>query len=152
MRIIISFLLPFLAGAIGSLATYPAIPTWYASLIKPSWNPPNFLFGPVWTILYILMGVSFYLVISQKKNKMVRLAIQPYYVQLILNTLWSIVFFGFKDLYLALINIAFLWIFIVLTILDFYKVKKLAAYLMIPYLLWVSFAAFLNLTVYLLNR
>jgi translocator protein len=152
LKLIISLLLPFLAGAVGSLATFSAIPTWYAGLIKPAWNPPNFLFGPVWTILYIMMGISYYLVITQKFTKKVLAATRIYYFQLIFNTLWSVVFFGYKNPFLGLFVITVLWASIALTIIDFYRVKKVAAYLLVPYILWVSFASFLNLTIFLLNR
>lgn len=150
-KLTISVLLPFLAAGVGSFATYSAIPTWYAGLIKPAWNPPNYLFGPVWTILYILMGISFYLVISGKFDKKVHRAIRIYYLQLIFNTLWSVIFFGFQNPLLAFIVIIVLWILIALTIIDFYKIKKIAGYLLIPYILWVSFASVLNLAIYLLN-
>lgn len=152
MKLVISLLLPFLAALVGSLATNPAIPGWYANLVKPSWNPPNYLFGPVWTVLYILMGISFYLIIKGEFNKKVHRAMRIYYLQLIFNTLWSVVFFGFNNLPLSLVVMAMLWILIVFTIIDFYKIKKLAGYLLIPYILWVSFASFLNFTIFFLNR
>jgi tryptophan-rich sensory protein len=138
------------AGFIGSFFTYSAIPDWYAGLNKPPFNPPNWVFGPVWTLLYILMGISFY-TIWISKSKFKKKGIKIFLIQLILNTSWSIAFFGFKNPELALINIIVLWIAIFLTIKSFLKISKVAAYLLIPYLLWVSFAGILNLSIVLLN-
>jgi len=152
LKLLVSLLLPFLAAAVGFLATYSAIPVWYAGLIKPTWGPPNYLFGPVWTILYLMMGISYYLVITQKFNKKVLSATRIYYLQLIFNTLWSVVFFAYQSPFLAFLVIIVLWTLIIITIVDFYRVNKIAAYLMIPYILWVSFASILNLTIFLLNR
>ncbi|MCL5970621.1 MAG: tryptophan-rich sensory protein [Patescibacteria group bacterium] len=133
------------AGVIGSVFTINAIRTWYATLNKPFFSPPNWIFGPVWTILYILMGISLYLVWVRVKVPVV------FWVQLILNALWSIIFFGLKNPTLALINIIALWIAIVLTVKAFYKINKLAGNLLIPYLAWVTFAALLNLSIVILN-
>lgn len=130
----------------GSFFTISAIPSWYATLSKPFFSPPNWIFGPVWTILYILMGVSLYLVWLKKKVPTV------FWVQLILNAVWSIIFFGIKNPALALVDIAAFWIAIVLTIKTFYKINKVAGNLLIPYLLWVSFAAFLNYNIWILNK
>ncbi len=133
------------AGIVGSFFTISSIPTWYVTLNKPSFSPPNWIFGPVWTILYILMGISLYLVWTKKKIPPV------FWIQLILNAAWSVIFFGLKNPTLALIEIAALWIVIVLTIKAFSKINKLAGRLLIPYLLWVSFASILNLMIVLLN-
>ncbi len=138
------------AGFIGSFFTYSAIPDWYAGLNKPPFNPPNWVFGPVWTLLYILMGISFYL-IWISKSKLKQKGIKIFSIQLILNTSWSIVFFGFKNPELAFINIIVLWIAIFLTIKSFFKISKVSAYLLVPYLLWVSFAGILNFSIVLLN-
>jgi len=132
---------------VGSIFTTPAIPGWYATLQKPSFSPPNFLFAPVWTTLYILMGISLALILN-KKNKT---AIIFFVVQLVLNSLWSILFFGLKSPKLAFVEIIFLWLAILITILKFFKISKLAGWLFVPYLLWVSFASFLNLTIVKLN-
>jgi translocator protein len=141
-----------LAGVIGSFFTMDAIPTWYAALTKPSFNPPNWVFGPVWTTLYILMGISLYLVwISKKKTDERRQGIIFFFVQLGLNTLWSILFFGLQSPFFAFIEIVILWFMILLTMISFYKVRKIAAYLLVPYILWVSFASILNLSIYFLN-
>lgn len=142
-----------LAGLLGSLFTAPAIPAWYASLNKPVFSPPNWLFGSVWTVLYTLMGIAASLVWSQGVAKRrVKQALIIFAIQLILNTLWSIIFFGLKSPLLALIEIMILWYFIILTTLKFIKISKAAGFLLIPYFLWVSFAAFLNFSIYLLNR
>jgi len=132
---------------VGSIFTTSAIPGWYATLQKPSFSPPNFLFAPVWTTLYILMGISLALILN-KKNKT---AIIFFVVQLVLNSLWSILFFGLKSPKLAFVEIIFLWLAILITILKFFKISKLAGWLFVPYLLWVSFASFLNLTIVKLN-
>jgi len=132
---------------VGSIFTTPAIPGWYATLQKPSFSPPNFLFAPVWTTLYILMGISLALILN-KKNKT---AIIFFVVQLVLNSLWSILFFGLKSPKLAFVEIIFLWLAILITILKFFKISKLAGWLFVPYLLWVSFASVLNLTIVKLN-
>lgn len=150
-KFLISLFLPFLAGGLGSAATMPAIPTWYATLNKPLWQPPNWLFGPVWTTLYVLMGVAFFLVIKNKSLKEVKSAIIIFVTQLVFNSLWSIVFFGMQNVGGALGVIAILWVLIVINISVFYRLNKVAGILLIPYLLWVSFASFLNYTIYSLN-
>lgn len=139
------------AGIIGSLFTFSSIPTWYASLNKPIFSPPNWIFGPVWTTLYALMGISLYLVISDKRKVIRKKALIVFGIQLLLNTTWSIVFFGLRDPLLALVNIILLWTAILFTIKYFYKINKFAGNLLIPYILWVSFAALLNLAIVLLN-
>jgi len=141
-----------LAGTIGSIATSPAIPTWYASLQKPFFSPPNWVFAPVWTLLYILMGVSAYLVWSRGfGDKRVKPALAVFGVQLFLNVLWSILFFGMRSPFYAFAEIIFLWLAIALAIARFYGISKNAAYLLVPYLLWVSFASLLNFAVWQLN-
>ena len=141
-----------LAGLIGTIFTIGAISTWYTTLNKPPFNPPNWLFGPVWTILYTLMGISAYIVYRKGLNSNnVKEALNIFWLQLFLNSLWSIIFFGMKNPPLALIEIIFMWIAILVTIIKFYKISKTASYLLIPYLLWVSFASILNLFIVLLN-
>lgn len=141
-----------LAGIIGSIFTSPAIPTWYATLIKPSFQPPSWLFAPVWTILFILMGVAVFLVWRKGlEQRQVKIAIGVFIVQLILNTLWSIIFFGQQNPAGAFLEIIFLWIAIIATIFIFAKISRAAAWLLIPYILWVSFAGFLNYTIWQLN-
>lgn len=140
------------AGLLGSLFTFSAIPTWYATLDKPFFSPPNYLFGPVWTTLYTLMGISAYLIFRRFQfGKKAKLFWQVYWTQLILNTLWSILFFGFKEPGLAFVEIGALWYFIVRTIQESKKLNNAASYLLYPYLAWVSFASLLNLGIYMLN-
>ena len=141
------------AGALGTIFTISSIPTWYAHLIKPSFSQPNWLFGPVWTILYILMGVSVAIIWSKGlKAKKVREAVYLFIIQLFLNAIWTPIFFGAKDLFLSLIVIGLMWIFILKTILAFGKVNKTASYLLYPYIAWVSFASILNFSVWILNK
>ena len=133
------------AGILGSLVTIPAISGWYQTLVKPGFSPPNFLFGPVWTLLYFLMGISLYLVWIRTGN------LKWFWLQLILNSLWSFLFFGLKSPGLAFVEIVFLWLAILMTIKSFIKVHRPAAYLLYPYLTWVSFAAILNFAIWILN-
>ena len=142
-----------LAGILGSVFTMPSIPGWYAGLAKPSFNPPNWLFGPVWTILYALMGVAAWLVYEKGvKRPDVKKALSVFAAQLILNALWSIVFFGAHMILGAAVVIVLLGAMILLTILLFGKISKPAAWLLVPYILWVSFATVLNISLYVLNR
>lgn len=141
----------FVAAGIGSLYTRPAIPVWYASLQKPAWNPPNWLFGPVWTLLYLSMAVAVWLVWRERGFAGAGLAITLFVLQLILNALWSIIFFGWRQPAYALVEIFFLWAAIFATMLCFWRISQPAAWLMWPYLLWVTFAGFLNLAIARLN-
>ena len=153
LRYLLSIGVCFLAGGIGTLFTVSAIPTWYAFLNKPAFSPPNWLFGPAWTTLYTLMGISLAMVWRKGlKTRKVRDAIYLFGVQLALNAIWSPVFFGAKNLFLALIIIVFMWVFILKTILAFGKINKTASYLLYPYIAWVSFATILNFSVWILNR
>ncbi len=151
LKLFLAILFCLSAGFIGSFFTITSIGSWYSQINKPFFNPPNFIFGPVWTFLYILMGISLYLV-WQSKNKNKKIALTFFFVQLILNSLWSILFFGLQNPLLAFIEIIILWIAILMTIIKFHKISKAASYLLIPYILWVSFASILNLSIYLLNR
>jgi tryptophan-rich sensory protein len=129
-----------------------AIPTWYATLNKPMFSPPNWLFGPVWTALYFLMGVSLFLVWKQGfKKKQVKSAVKVFLFQLVVNFLWSILFFGLQSPLLGLIDIVLMLGLIIYSIKLFYPISKIAAYLLVPYLLWVSFATLLNLFILILN-
>ncbi len=151
-RLIISLVLPQLAGLIGSVFTISAIPAWYASLEKPSFSPPNWIFGPVWITLYFLMGLSVYLVWQKiKENKKAKAGLALFWLQLFFNAVWSIIFFGLQSPGWAFVEIIFLWLAIVLTIIAFSKVSRLAALLLIPYILWVTFAAYLNYSIWTLN-
>ncbi len=144
--------IPLLAGIIGSFFTFEAIPTWYASLQKPEFNPPSWLFSPVWTTLYILMGISLYTVWTTDKSlKLKRAALWFFSLQILLNTLWSIIFFGFKNPTLAFIEIIMLWLSIAMTMVLFQRFSRVAAQLLLPYLLWVTFASVLNGAIMVLN-
>jgi len=153
LKLIISILICETAGAIGSLFTFSSIPTWYANLKKPFFTPPNWLFGPAWTFLYFLMGISFYLIWEKsKENSQNKKAIFLFFLQLILNSLWSIIFFGLKSPFFAFLEIIILWFAILFTIIKFKLISKKAAYILIPYLCWVTFASILNFSVLILNR
>ena len=141
-----------LVGLFGTFFTTAAVPTWYATVNKPFFAPPNWIFGPVWTLLYLLMGVSFYLVWRKGwKKQQVKTACIFFLSQLILNFLWSPLFFGLRSPLLGLIDFTFLWIMILLTMRQFYPLSKPAFYLLVPYLLWVSFATVLNGAILILN-
>ena len=140
-----------LAGGVGSAFTIKNIPTWYAGLNKPFFSPPNWLFAPVWTTLYIMMGISLFL-ITQRQKPLISKPVKIYLLHLIVNSLWSIVFFGMRSPGLAYIVIVILWYMIFRLIGIFSKIDKRASYLLIPYLAWVSFASFLNLSVWYLNK
>lgn len=152
LKLMVALLIPLSAGWIGSIFTTPAIDSWYVDLVKPAFNPPNIVFGPVWSILYFLMGISLYLVWREGASvPRVNFAIGIFGAQIILNTLWSIVFFGMENPGGALFVIMLLWIAIVANIFAFVRISKVAAYLLIPYLLWVTFAAVLNFEIWMLN-
>ena len=148
---IASILGSFAAGAIGSLATMPNIPTWYAALSKPPLNPPNWVFGPVWSTLYLLMGIALALVIIETAKKSKANAYYWFGAQLILNTLWSLAFFGLQAPWLGVVVIAALIFSIVMTMRAFYPFKKASTWLLTPYLAWVCFATYLTVGVALLN-
>ena len=140
------------ASLIGNAATMPAIPTWYAGLTKPSVNPPNWVFGPVWTALYAMVAYALYRMLRAPEATPGRgAALVAFVVQIALNALWSVAFFGMKSPALGLLVIAALWLAIVATIIAFRRVDALAAWLLAPYLAWVSFAAVLNFAVWRLN-
>jgi tryptophan-rich sensory protein len=151
IKLIISILLPLSVGAIAGMFTSQAVPIWYASLNRPSFSPPNWVFGPVWTSLYILLGISFFLIWKEEASKERDLAIKVFSIQMLLNFAWSFLFFYFNLIGVALIEIILLWISIAAMIYLFYKIKPVAAYMNIPYLLWVSFATILNAGYYFLN-
>ena len=151
-KLVVALVACLAAGAIGSIFTAGAIPNWYAALNKPDLAPPNWVFAPVWTTLYILMGIAAYLVWDKGwKNKDVKVALDLFGAQLVLNIFWSIIFFGMKNPLYAFIEIIVLWLAIALTISKFNKIEKNAAYLMVPYIIWVSFAAYLNYSIWMLN-
>jgi len=151
VKLAVALLLPLSVGAVAGMFTSQAVPTWYASLNRPSFSPPNWVFGPVWTSLYVLLGISFFLVWKKEASKERDLAIKVFSIQMLLNFSWSILFFHFNLIGVALAEIILLWTSIVAMIYLFYKIKPFAAYLNVPYLLWVSFAAILNAGYYFLN-
>ena len=152
LKLAVSLAVPLGVGFAGSIYTRDSIQDgWYSSLNQPSFNPPNWVFGPVWTVLYILMGISLYMVWKQVPGRKRENALGIFALQLLLNFLWSLFFFYFKDIVIALIDIVALWFTIVLMIGMFHRVNPLAAKLNIPYLLWVTFAATLNTAYYVLN-
>ncbi|MFA6338636.1 MAG: TspO/MBR family protein [Candidatus Paceibacterota bacterium] len=151
-KFIIAIVVSELAGIIGSVFTTPSIAGWYAGIVKPALNPPAWVFGPVWTTLFVLMGIAAFLVWKKGLDRRdVKIALGIFLGQLVLNTLWSIIFFGLHSPGSALVEIVFLWLGILATIVAFYKISKLAAWLLVPYILWVSFAAYLNYAIWSLN-
>ena len=150
---IVSLLITLAIGVVASLFTTPQIPGWYATLQKPAFNPPNWLFAPVWTTLYLMIAIAAYLVWQRRNNSPVyRKAKQIYLGQLFLNFSWSIIFFGLHQIFIALVIIVLLWISIIAAMLAFNRFSKVACWLLLPYLLWVSFASLLNFSIYMLNR
>jgi tryptophan-rich sensory protein len=153
VSLVVAVVIPLVVGGLGGVATASAIPTWYQGLNKPAWNPPNWVFGPVWTALYVLMGVAAWLVWRQGgDNPQVQVALAIFGVQLLLNLLWSLIFFGWRSPSWAVLEIVVLWGFILATTVLFYRVESVAGLLLIPYQLWVTFAAVLNAAVWQLNR
>jgi len=151
-KLVFAVVVSELAGIIGSIFTISAIPNWYAGLVKPALNPPAWVFGPVWTTLYALMGIAAFLVWKNGwEKKEVKMALGVFGIQLFLNAIWSIIFFGLHSPAWALVDIVALWLTIVWTIAVFYKISKPAAYLLLPYILWVSFALYLNYSIWILN-
>jgi benzodiazapine receptor len=152
-RLVISVVICQLAGIIGSVFTTPAIAGWYVSIRKPAFTPPNWLFAPVWIILFLLMGISLFMVWRIGLDTAnVGTGLTLFGIQLALNILWSVAFFGLRSPIAGLIVIIILWVFILLTIVQFSKLSELAALLLIPYIVWVSYAAVLNLSIFILNR
>lgn len=151
-KLIVSVIVCELVGLLGTPFTISAIPTWYATLNKPFFAPPNWIFGPVWTLLYFLMGVAIYLIWKQGwQNKKVKMAGIFFLAQLALNFIWSPIFFGLRAPLLGLIVIVAMWGVIVMTMKKFYPLSRTAFYLLVPYLLWVSFATLLNVAIVILN-
>jgi len=139
------------AGGLGAIATTPEIEGWYKTITKPSWNPPGWIFGPVWTTLYIMMAIAAWLVWKQAGFKAAQLPLISFAVQLLLNVCWSWIFFGMHQPGWAFVEIIFLWLAILTTIILFFKKSVAAGGLMVPYLAWVSFASVLNFTIWRLN-
>lgn len=152
IKLLVSILVCQIAGFIGSYFTAPAISGWYAELNKPFFTPPDWLFAPAWITLYFLMGVSLYIVWNKGlESRQSKIAVIIFAIQLVLNTLWSLIFFGLQAPLFAFIWIILLLVAIFATIFYFYRISRPAAYLLVPYILWVSFAAVLNFAIYYLN-
>ena len=150
-QLILSLLFAQLAGVLGGIATFSSVRTWYTTLEKPFFNPPSWLFGPVWTSLYLLMGISLYLIWRQDDSQPKKTALQWFWVQWALNTAWSFSFFGLQSPGLGIINIGLLLVAILFTIRHFQALSKPSGYLFYPYLAWVSFATLLNASLLYLN-
>jgi len=150
IRFVASILICLTAGAVGSFFTSTSVNFWYRTLNKPSFNPPDWLFAPVWTTLYILMGISLYIILGSDNNKK-RAALIVFSIQLALNLLWSAIFFGLRNPTFALIEIIFLWFSILVAIFIFRRISIFASILLVPYILWVSFAVLLNSLIVILN-
>ena len=150
---VINLMIPLFFGVLGGLITINSVRTWYPGIQKPSWNPPNWLFGPVWSTLFIIIGISAYLV-WRKRDKIVHFprTVAIYFIQLVLNLVWSYLFFYHHMIGAALIEIFALLVAIVINGIMFYKIDKTAGILFIPYFLWVSFAAFLTYNIFILNQ
>ena len=153
LSLLISIVICQLAGVVGGLVTASSVDTWYAALIKPSFNPPNWIFSPVWITLYGLMGIALFLIYKNSLDaKGVKAALVLFFAQLMGNVLWSVLFFGLKLPFVAFLEIVVLWILILLTLIKFFKISRPAGVLLLPYLLWVSFASVLNFFLWALNR
>ncbi len=151
LKLIVCVLLTLFVGGISGVATASGINNWFMTLNKPFFNPPNYLFGPVWTVLYLLMGISLFLILQSTLKELKRKALLIFAIQLSLNFLWSFLFFKFQLIGLSFIEIIMIWISILAMIISFYKINRIAAWLQIPYLLWVSFAIVLNGAIWWLN-
>jgi benzodiazapine receptor len=150
---LVNIVIPLIFGVLGGLITVKSVKTWYPGIAKPSFNPPNWLFGPVWSTLFIIIGIASYLV-WKKRKQIVRLprTIAVYFIQLILNLLWSFLFFYSHLIGAALIEIIALLVAIAINGMVFYKIDKTAGLLFIPYFLWVSFATILTYNIFILNQ
>ena len=151
-RLSISIFLCQLVGWMGAIFTAEAIPNWYETLEKPFFSPPNWVFGPVWTLLYLMMGISVYLIWQRiEENKAAKTAFVLFWIHLAFNASWSLVFFNLKNLALALINILIIWSLIIILMIKFWNIDRRSSYLLIPYLFWVTFATALNYSIWMLN-
>jgi len=151
IKLSVSLLFTVGLGALSSVFVAPEIDTWYAALNKPSFNPPNNIFAPVWTALYIFMGISLYLIWNKPVSQVRTAGVLFFLMQFMLNIVWSVLFFALHKIGGAFIEIVFMWLFILFTINEFRKLNKVAAWLLVPYILWVSFAAVLNFAIWKLN-
>lgn len=151
LKLLISIIIPLTIGFLGSFFTKTGEGSWYSLINKPVFNPPNYLFGPVWTTLFVLIGISFYLIWQKGFGKNKQLVIGIFGLQLLLNFLWSFFFFGLENPLIALFDIFLLIIVIIINIIIYYRINKWSGILLIPYLLWVCFATILNLAIFTLN-
>ena len=140
-----------LGNGLGGYFTFLSVETWYQTLNKPSFNPPDWVFGPIWTTLYILMGISIWLVWKNEDSKIRTIAIKIFWFQLAFNVFWTYLFFGIKKIGLSFIEILFLSCLILINIIYFFKINKTASYLLIPYLVWVFYASLLTYNIWMLN-
>ncbi len=151
-RLISSIIICQIAGIIGSIFTASSVASWYPTLVKPSFTPPGFYIGLIWIVLFTLMGISLFLIwMETPGNLEARIALSFFAAQLIVNILWSVAFFGLRYPIGGLVIIAFLWVLILITIIKFWPINRTAALLLIPYIIWVSIAAYLNYTIWRLN-
>lgn len=153
LKLIISVTIPLLVGGLSGFFTVTGVESWYQTINKPSWNPPNWIFGPVWTALYIMMGVALFLVWKSSGNANTKkLALLLFAAQMLLNFFWSFIFFSLQQPGWAFAEIVVLWLLILATIFAFARLNNMAAWLLVPYISWVSFAAILNFTIWQLNK
>jgi tryptophan-rich sensory protein len=151
LLLVLFIAIPLIIGYTASLSTIPAIKGWYQTINKPSFNPPNWIFGPVWTFLYVLMGIGSWMIWLKRKTSHVSVALAIYFVSLVFNFMWSILFFKLQSPQMAIVDISILLGIIILMIVKWRKINPTAAYIQIPYLLWVSFATVLNAAIVHLN-
>lgn len=152
IKLIVSIAIPLIVGGTSGFFTVTGVESWYQTIQKPSWNPPNWIFGPVWTTLYVMMGIALFIIWkSDAAENLKRNALIVFGIQLILNFFWSFIFFNQQSPGWAFAEIAVLWLAIFATIILFAKINKTAAWLLVPYISWVSFAAILNYTIWKLN-
>lgn len=153
LKLIIAIIIPVAIGAASGFFTSSEIPGWYQTINKPTWNPPSWLFGPVWTTLYVMMGIALFLIWKSDASQSVKkTAIILFAVQMLLNFFWSFIFFNQHQIGWAVVEIITMWVFILLTIFAFAPISKTAAWLLVPYISWVSFATILNYTIWQLNK
>ena len=153
LKLIIAIAIPLIVGGTSGFFTATGVESWYQTIARPTWNPPGWLFGPVWTTLYVMMGISLFLVWKEDTSvELKKIGIALFAVQLVLNFFWSFIFFNQHQIGWALVEIAVMWVFILLTIFAFAQVNKAAAWLLVPYISWVSFATILNYTTWQLNK
>jgi benzodiazapine receptor len=152
LKLLLAFLICYSAAGIGGYATANSIEGWYSTINKPSFNPPNWIFGPVWSLLYTFMAITLWKIWSLPSSELQRTALFWFALQLALNTLWSFLFFYFESPLFALIEILILWVAILFTIIKFYQLVPWTGILLVPYILWVSFATFLNASIWWLNK